>query len=114
MSEHERAARYSDLFGDRPAAHASDCAYCPFCATVAVVRQSHPEVMEHLAAAARELITAAGILVEEAARVVAPSGAASAGPQTAAPQTQGAEGAGDPPEAEDSPESSNVRRIDAV
>ena len=94
MSEHERAARYSDLFGDRPASHPSDCAYCPFCATVAVVRKTHPEVLEHLAAAARELITAAGILIEEAASVVAPPPAP---PQTAEP-----------------PEPSNVRRIDAV
>ncbi len=93
MSEHERAARYSDLFGDRPAPQASDCAYCPFCATVAVVRKTHPEVMEHLAAAARELMTAAGILIEEAAHVVAPPPA--------------------PPEAAAAPEPSNVRRIDA-
>jgi hypothetical protein len=94
VSEHERAARYSDLFGDRPASHPSDCAYCPFCATVAVVRKTHPEVLEHLAAAARELITAAGILIEEAASVVAPPPAPS---QTAEPA-----------------EPSNVRRIDAV
>lgn len=94
MSEQERAARYSDLFGDRPASHPSDCAYCPFCATVAVVRKTHPEVLEHLAAAARELITAAGILIEEAASVVAPPPPAEA------------------PTAESAP--SNVRRIDAV
>jgi hypothetical protein len=94
VSEHERAARYSDLFGDRPAAHASDCAYCPFCATVAVVRKTHPEVMEHLAAAARELITAAGILIEEAAHVVAPP------PAPAEPAAR--------------PEPSNVRRIDTA
>ncbi|MDQ4125998.1 MAG: hypothetical protein M3134_10440 [Actinomycetota bacterium] len=71
MTENERAARYSDLFGDRRE-HPSDCQYCPFCATVNVVRKTHPEVLEHLAAAARELIAAAGILVEEAARTVAP------------------------------------------
>ena len=72
MTDPERAARYSDLFGDRAHEHASDCAYCPFCATVNVVRKTHPEVLEHLAAAARELISAAGILIEEAAGVVAP------------------------------------------
>ena len=71
MTDQERAARYSDLFGDRRE-HPSDCAYCPFCATVNVVRKTHPEVLEHLAAAARELITAAGILIEEAAKTVAP------------------------------------------
>ena len=76
MTDPERAARYSDLFGDRSAhEHPSDCAYCPFCATVSVVRKTHPEVLEHLAAAARELITAAGILIEEAAHVVAPPAA---------------------------------------
>ncbi len=72
MTDPERAARYSDLFGDRAHEHASDCAYCPFCATVNVVRKTHPEVLEHLAAAARELITAAGIMIEEAAKAVAP------------------------------------------
>ena len=73
MSEGQRAARYSDLFGDRRAhEHASDCAYCPFCATVAVVKKTHPEVLEHLAAAARELIAAAGVMIEEASKTVAP------------------------------------------
>lgn len=71
MTEPERAARYSDLFGDRRE-HPSDCQYCPFCATVKVVRKTHPEVLEHLAAAARELIAAAGIMVEETAKAVAP------------------------------------------
>lgn len=75
MTEHERAARYSDLFGDRRE-HPSDCQYCPFCATVNVVRKTHPEVLEHLAAAARELVTAAGIMIEEAAKAVAPPPAA--------------------------------------
>lgn len=77
MTEHERAARYSDLFGDRRE-HPSDCQYCPFCATVNVVRKTHPEVLEHLAAAARELIAAAGIMVEEAAKAVAPPPASTA------------------------------------
>jgi hypothetical protein len=79
VSEGQRAARYSDLFGAgdppgdrRSADHPSDCAYCPFCATVAVVRKTHPELLEHLAAAARELIAAAGVLVEEASKTVAP------------------------------------------
>ena len=94
MTDPERAARYSDLFGDRAHEHASDCAYCPFCATVNVVRKTHPEVLEHLAAAARELITAAGILVEEAAHVVAP------------PPSQ-------EPRAEEDAEQANVRWIDA-
>ncbi|HEX2196000.1 MAG TPA: hypothetical protein VHJ76_03655 [Actinomycetota bacterium] len=92
MTDPERAARYSDLFGDRRAhEHPSDSAYCPFCATVNVVRKTHPEVLEHLAAAARELITAAGILVEEAAKAVAP-----------------------PPAEETEGEPAPVRRIEAV
>lgn len=65
----ERAARYSDLFGSGHG-HASDCAYCPICATIAVVRETRPEVLDHLAAAARELVLAAGILVEEAGEVL--------------------------------------------
>jgi hypothetical protein len=64
-----RAARYHDLF-ENGHEHKSDCAYCPICATIAVVRQTKPEVLDHLAAAARELIVAAGILLEEAGNVV--------------------------------------------
>ena len=68
----ERAARYSDLFGAADHEHGdpSDCAYCPICSVIAVVRKTNPEVLEHLAAAARELIVAAGILLEEAENVV--------------------------------------------
>lgn len=68
----ERAARYSDLFGAADHQHAdpSDCAYCPICSVIAVVRKTNPEVLEHLAAAARELIVAAGILLEEAENFV--------------------------------------------
>lgn len=69
MSDEERAARYSDLF-EESHNHASDCAYCPICATIAVVRKTKPEILDHLAAAARELIIAAGILIEEAGEVI--------------------------------------------
>jgi hypothetical protein len=76
MNEDPRAARYSDLF-DAHESHASDCAYCPICATIAVVRHTKPEVLEHLASAARELILAAGLLLEEAGEVIgAPEGGA--------------------------------------
>lgn len=81
--EARRAARKSDLFGhdtfDRSqpspseghaSEHPSDCAYCPICATIAVVRKTRPEVLDHLAAAARELIVAAGIILEEAGEIV--------------------------------------------
>ena len=67
--DNERAARYSDLFAGHHE-HAPECAYCPICATIAVVRRSNPEVLEHLAGAARELISAAAKLLEEAENVV--------------------------------------------
>ena len=91
MTDPARAARYTDLFGRDPElvaegeetpptrgpeeettghTHSSDCAYCPICATIAVVRQTKPEVLEHLASAAQELISAAALLVEEAGRIV--------------------------------------------
>lgn len=69
MNDEARAARYSDLFGEKHD-HAPDCAYCPICATIAVVRNTKPEVLEHLANAAREIIMAAGILIEEASEVI--------------------------------------------
>ena len=69
MSDEERAARYSDLF-EEAHDHYSDCAYCPICATIAVVRKTKPEILDHLAAAAKELIIAAGILIEEASEIV--------------------------------------------
>jgi Family of unknown function (DUF5304) len=65
----ERAARYSDLFGKNHD-HPPECAYCPICATISVVRKTNPEVLEHLAGAARELIAAASKMIEEAERVV--------------------------------------------
>lgn len=68
-TDDERAARYSDLFaGDHD--HPSDCAYCPICATISVVRNTKPEVLEHLATAAREVIAAVGLMLEEAESVI--------------------------------------------
>jgi hypothetical protein len=71
MVDDERAARYSDLFG----AHhdhdkTSDCAYCPICTAIAAVRSTNPEVLDHLASAARELMIAAGMFLEEAGHLV--------------------------------------------
>ncbi len=82
MTEEGRAARYHDLF-ENGHEHASDCAYCPICATIAVVRQTKPEVLEHLAAAARELIVAAGILLEEAGSVIGAADSGAARPRPA-------------------------------
>ena len=76
MIEEERAARYSDLFAAKHEHAESNCAYCPICATIGVLRNTKPEVLEHLASAARELIAVAGILLEEATEVVAAADAA--------------------------------------
>ena len=113
MTDPARAARYTDLFGRDPKfvaegeeeppntppdpaahehAHTSDCAYCPICASIAVVRNVKPEVLDHLASAAREFLAAAALLVEEAGKVV---------------------GVDVPPPSEDEPPiPSNVRRLD--
>ena len=70
MNEEIRAAKYSDLFEEAHPAP-SDCAYCPICTTISVVRSTKPEVLDHLAKAARELLVAAGILLEEAGEFIA-------------------------------------------
>ncbi len=67
--EGERAARYSDLFGGNHE-HAANCAYCPICAAIGVLRTTRPEVLDHLAGAAREMLAAFSILLEEAEGVV--------------------------------------------
>ena len=89
MTEEARGARYSDLFEDAHQ-HTSDCAYCPFCATIGAVRNTKPEVLQHLAAAARELVLAAGLFLEQAS-----------------------EGIGDPKEPAEADEE-KVRRIEIV
>ena len=94
-----RAARYSDLFAARHEHESvSDCAYCPICSTIGVVRRSKPEVLDHLSAAARELLIVAGILLEEAGGIIAATDSLLKVTPT--------ETAEDPPD--------NVRRIDAV
>ena len=84
MMEEERAARYSDLFASGHN-HAENCAYCPICATIGVLRNTKPEVLEHLAAAAKELIAVAGILLEEAGGVVEAAEAAAKAKPAAEP-----------------------------
>lgn len=76
MIEEERAARYSDLFAAKHEHGDGNCAYCPICATIGVLRNTKPEVLDHLAAAARELIAVAGILLDEAGEVVGAAEAA--------------------------------------
>lgn len=68
VNEDVRAARYEDLFEN--AHRTPDCAYCPICATISVVRNTRPELLDHLAAAARELVVAAGIMLEEAGEII--------------------------------------------
>jgi hypothetical protein len=75
LADAARAARYSDLFGTgTPAATGgggpAECEFCPFCAAIRVVLATRPEVFDHLGAAARELVVAAGMIVEEAERIV--------------------------------------------
>ena len=69
MDDDRRAGRYSDLFGPHQE-HASDCAYCPICTGISLVRSANPEVLDHLAAAAREFMIAAGLFLEEAGKRV--------------------------------------------
>jgi hypothetical protein len=80
MSDQSRAARYSDLFAEQHD-HPSECAYCPICATIAVVRKTKPEVLEHLAVAARELILAAGLLLDEASEAIGNDGSTRPSPE---------------------------------
>ena len=86
MTDEARAARYSDLFASGHE-HSPDCAYCPICATIAVVRNTRPEVLEHMASAARELIMAFGILLDEASEVI--GSAESGSKSTSEEKTQG-------------------------
>jgi hypothetical protein len=90
----ERAARYSDLFAEKRE-HTSECAYCPICATIAVVRNTNPQVLEHFAGAAREMLAAVSIMIAEAEQVVGNLDRDKASPTTGADR-------------------SKVRRIDVV
>lgn len=85
MSGEERAARYSDLFAAEHEHRDGNCALCPICATIGVLRKTKPEVLEHLAAAARELVAAAGLLVEEAGDAIGVAEAAAASAAKPAP-----------------------------
>ena len=62
----ERAPRYTDLFVRRHP-EGSDCAYCPICTAIGIARKTKPELVEHLGLAARELILAAGLVLEDVA-----------------------------------------------
>ena len=64
----ERATRYSDLFGAADHEHGdpSDCAYCPICSVITVVKEDQPRGPRTPGCRHHELIVAAGILLEEA------------------------------------------------
>lgn len=81
--EAARAARYSDLFGEKQE-HSDDLALCPICATIGLVRESHPEVLDHLKAAARELMLAAEALLDAGLAHVEPTEAPGAPDKPAA------------------------------
>jgi hypothetical protein len=56
----EEATRLVEAFGGLPAGHAGDeCRICPVCRTLATLRELRPEVLDHLGAAATELLAAA-------------------------------------------------------
>lgn len=89
MNEEARAARYSDLF-EESHRNVSDCAYCPICTAIAAVRSTQPELLEHLARAAREMVLAAGLLLQEAGDRIArePSATETSTPHTGATVTR--------------------------
>jgi hypothetical protein len=61
------AADLNRNLDDHLATGAPECAYCPICRTVHVVREASPEVMTHLAAAAASLMQAASAVLAAAA-----------------------------------------------
>jgi hypothetical protein len=78
VAEGARAARYSDLFGpgepdgrtEDARGQPSECSYCPFCAAIRVLSATRPEALDHIGIAARELVAAAGIIMQEFERVI--------------------------------------------
>ena len=52
------------LAGHRGRPAAPECAVCPVCAAIAVVRGARPEVIEHLTAAASSVLLAAKAAVD--------------------------------------------------
>lgn len=51
--------------------HADNCAYCPLCTGIGMLRSAQPDVVDHLAGAARELISALRVVLEQAEGVLA-------------------------------------------
>ncbi|GGR59398.1 hypothetical protein J2S40_001008 [Nocardioides luteus] len=62
-----RVAHLAESFGEHLDTGAPECAYCPLCRTVHVLRESSPEVKVHLASAAASLMQAAAAVLNAAA-----------------------------------------------
>ncbi|MEU0314229.1 DUF5304 family protein [Nocardioides sp. NPDC006273] len=62
-----RFAHLAESFGEHLDTGAPECAYCPLCRTVHVLRESSPEVKVHLASAAASLMQAAATVLNAAA-----------------------------------------------
>lgn len=62
-----QAAAAATAVGEHVDTGAAECSYCPICRTVHVIRETSPEVREHLATAASSLLqAAAGVLAATA------------------------------------------------
>ncbi|MEI7058001.1 DUF5304 family protein [Nocardioides sp. CCNWLW239] len=62
-----RIGHLAESFGEHLDSGAPECAYCPLCRTVHVLRESSPEVKVHLASAAASLMQAAATVLNAAA-----------------------------------------------
>ncbi len=54
--------------GDQVANGAPECRWCPWCRTIHAVRQTSPEVRTHLMGAARSMLAAATVLLDQVGR----------------------------------------------
>jgi len=54
----EGLSSFTDGLNEHVATGAPECAWCPVCRTVAVIRQTSPEVRTHLSSAASSLVLA--------------------------------------------------------
>lgn len=61
------ASEINHDLGEHLATGAPECAYCPICRTVHVIREASPEVMTHLSMAAASLMQAASAVIAAAA-----------------------------------------------
>jgi len=102
----DEAARFIDALGGLPQSPAgAECRICPFCRLLATLRELRPEVVEHLALAADELLAA---VREFAARPPAPG----PGPGPGEPDTPDTPGVPDAPGAPRAPEAPGAAGLD--